>query len=94
MRMTRIAAAFTGITAGFLALAFTLTPSAQAAPPVKPGCTARALTIPSATYGTVVIDMRKLRDCHGSDAQMIVGFTDVDGKPGGAKRYRIELDLP
>lgn len=94
MRMTRIAGAFTGITAGFLALAFTLTPGANATPRTNPTCTARALATPSAARTAVVIDMRALRRCHGADAQMIIGFTDTDGKPGGAKRYRVELDLP
>lgn len=42
----------------------------------------------------VAIDLTSLRKHHGSDVQVIVGFTDVDGKPGGKKRNRVELDLP
>lgn len=42
----------------------------------------------------VAVDLTSLRKYHGTDAQVIVGFRDVDGKPRGAKRNRTELDLP
>lgn len=42
----------------------------------------------------VVIDLGSVLKYHGSDAQVVAGFRDRDGKPGGAKDNRIELDLP
>ena len=42
----------------------------------------------------VVVDMGSVLKHHGSDAQVIVGFRDADGKPGGVKRDRVQLDLP
>lgn len=43
---------------------------------------------------SVVVNLASLRRHHGTDAQYTVGFTDRDGKPGGAKDDRVDLDLP
>lgn len=43
---------------------------------------------------SVVINLASLRNAYGTDAQYDVGFHDVDGKPGGKKDIRVELDLP
>lgn len=43
---------------------------------------------------TVLLDMASVLRHHGSDAQVTVGFTDADGRPGGTKHDRVELDLP
>lgn len=42
----------------------------------------------------VVVDIASLRNAYGTDAQYNVGFEDVDGKPGGKKAPRVDLDLP
>lgn len=43
---------------------------------------------------SVAVDLGSLRKAYGSDAEFAVGFEDVDGKPGGAKNDRVELNLP
>lgn len=43
---------------------------------------------------SVAVDLGSVLKHHGSDAQVIVGFLDRDGKPGGAKDNRVELGLP
>lgn len=55
-----------------------------------------ALTYRQHVTGTrsVAVDMNSLRTYHGTDAQWIVGFEDADGRPGGAKEDRVEIDLP
>lgn len=150
MRMTRIAAAFTGITAGFIALmAVTATPTTAA--PRLGDCKRVAvadqtlcLTVKGQfpyTYATesgigyivdgktlvheithqsltkremhsaligeaaayrryatgaraVVVNLDTLIEHHGRDAQYDVGIRDLDGKPGGAWKPRVRLDLP
>lgn len=150
MRMTRITAAFTGITTGFLALmAVTATPTTAA--PQLGDCkrvatadqalclqvkgqfpyayateggigyvvegkllvreiTHQGLTkreMHSALVGearayhryatgarSVVINLDSIVKHHGRDAQYDVGIRDTDGKPGGAWKVRVQLDLP
>lgn len=43
---------------------------------------------------SVAVDLGSVLKHHGSDAQVIAGFHDRDGKPGGKKDNRVELDLP
>lgn len=40
---------------------------------------------------SVVVNLDSLRKHHGTDAQYNVGFSDRDGKPGGAKDTRVDL---
>lgn len=43
---------------------------------------------------SVAVDLGSLKKYHGSDAQYVVGFEDADGKPGGKRLDRVEIDLP
>lgn len=43
---------------------------------------------------SVTVDLSSLRRAYGTDAQYTVGFSDRDGKRGGQKDNRVELDLP
>lgn len=43
---------------------------------------------------SVAVDLGSLRKAYGSDAEFAVGFEDADGKPGGAKNDRVDLNLP
>lgn len=42
----------------------------------------------------VVVNLDTLVKHHGRDAQYDVGIRDLDGKPGGAWKPRVQLDLP
>ena len=43
---------------------------------------------------TIAVDLTSLAALCGTDGQFIVGRTDDDGKPGGSKSTRVEIDCP
>jgi len=46
------------------------------------------------TTRTIAVDLTSLAKLCGTDGQFIVGRIDDDGKPGGSKSTRVEIDCP
>lgn len=43
---------------------------------------------------SIVVDLKSLAALCGTDGQFTVGFSDDDGRPGGSKSDRVEIDCP